>query len=437
MTDRLQTAARAPLTETGRRQNALARRALPLAVAWLTLCAAMLLAVQMRLQLPLGEPLDVFVESPADDSRATDPLSESAEPYTPHTVGLYAAFALCVVGVAGIAPFAARAGDRVERWLGRGRAFRRYLVMLGAAAAITFVVLPQMRWLQIAYFLAFGVVLGIAVIAAPTRFYLGRPDSDIGSDLARLWRGRWLIRLWLQHNIESRYAQHVLGVLWIMLLPISTSIVLSVAFSQFMRIQLDVPFIAFYLSALVHYNVFTNGVSQAAVAINSRIEIIAQVYFPREILLVVTLGELTIDFAFTFLAMLVVNLLVGVFPNVYFVVLPVLWLILLVMVAGTMLIASALSVLIRDIPQLAAVALQLLFFLTPVIYPVTSLPDDYHFLFVINPLAPLIQAFRDVIVYARPPDALSLVYPAVVGIAALIFGYTLFKSIEDRMADMG
>jgi len=195
--------------------------------------------------------------------------------------------------------------------------------------------------------------------------------------------------------------------------------------------------VAFYLSALIHFNMFSNGVAQAAVAINSRIEIIAQVYFPREILLVVTLGELIVDFTFTFAAMLVVNAISGIFPNVYFVFLPFLWLILVLIVAGTMLIASALSVIVRDVPQLAAVALQLLFFLTPVIYPVASLPDQYHFLFVINPLAPMMQAFRDIIVYARPPDALSLVFPAVVGVAALIFGYTLFKSIEDRMADMG
>ncbi|MDZ4763157.1 MAG: ABC transporter permease [Chloroflexota bacterium] len=395
-------------------------RTIPHLACWLTLCAAMLLAVQMRLQLPLG-----------------DPLNASPEPYTAHTPALYLMFALIAVGVTLVAPTFARTGRTGERWFAPARPFRRYVVMLALAAAGTFVILPQMRWLQIAYFLAFGIVLGIAVIAAPTRFYLGRPDSDIVSDLMRLWRGRYLVRLWLQHNIESRYAQHVLGVLWIVLLPISTSIVLSVAFSQFMRVQLDVPFVAFYLSALIHFNMFSNGVAQAAVAINSRIEIIAQVYFPREILLVVTLGELIVDFTFTFAAMLVVNAISGIFPNVYFVFLPFLWLILVLIVAGTMLIASALSVIVRDVPQLAAVALQLLFFLTPVIYPVASLPDQYHFLFVINPLAPMMQAFRDIIVYARPPDALSLVFPAVVGVAALIFGYTLFKSIEDRMADMG
>ncbi|PJF24404.1 MAG: hypothetical protein CUN53_18000 [Phototrophicales bacterium] len=220
------------------------------------------------------------------------------------------------------------------------------------------------------------------------------------------------------------------------LLPVSTSIVLSLAFSQFMRVQMDVPFVPFYLAALVHYNLFSNGVSQSAVAISNRIGIIAQVYFPREVLIVIAFGELLVDFVFTFTAMLIINALFGIFPNEHYWILPILWLILMIVVAGLMLTISALSVIVRDIPQLVQVALQLLFFLTPVIYPITSMPERFRILFVINPLAPLVQSFRDVIVYNRSPDAVTLFYPLVFGGALLVFGYTLFKSIEDRMADM-
>lgn len=396
-------------------------RALTLVGSYLTLCGALLLAAQARLQIPLGESMD------GRDYVAQSPLA-------------FLALAAAAGLVWALTPLHTRLtgwiGQVAGRWLGVNRPYRRYLVMLLIAAPLLLIAMPQIRLLQIAYFLIFGALLGVVAIAAPARFYLNQPGNDVVSDLARLWRNRFLAAIWLRHNIESRYAQQTLGILWIILLPVSTSIVLSVAFSQFMRVQMDVPFVPFYLAALVHYNLFSSGLSQAAVAISNRIGIISQVYFPREILLVIIFGELLVDFAFTFTAMLLINALFGIFPNEHYWVLPILWLMLMMIVAGLMLTVSALSVIVRDIPQLVQVALQLLFFLTPVIYPITSMPERFRFLFIINPLAPLVQSFRDVIVYNRSPDAVTLFYPLVFGGALLVFGYTLFKSIEDRMADM-
>jgi len=396
-------------------------RALTLVGSYLTLCGALLLAAQARLQIPLGEPLA------GRDYAAQTPLA-------------FLALAAAALLVWALAPLHTRLSGRIgriaARWLGVNRPYRRYLLMLLIAAPLLLVAMPQIRLLQIAYFVVFGALLGVVAIAAPARFYLNQPGNDAISDLVRLWRNRFLIAIWLRHNIESRYAQQALGILWIILLPVSTSLVLSLAFSQFMRVEMEVPFVPFYLAALVHYNLFSNGVSQAAVAISSRMGIISQVYFPREVLIVIAFGELLVDFLFTFTAMLIINALFGIFPNEHYWALPILWLILMLIVAGLMLTISALSVMVRDIPQLVQVALQLLFFLTPVIYPITSMPERFRFLFVINPLAPLVQSFRDVIVYNRSPDAVTLFYPLVFGAALLVFGYSLFKSIEDRMADM-
>jgi ABC-type polysaccharide/polyol phosphate export permease len=324
----------------------------------------------------------------------------------------------------------------LERWIGVRRPYRRLLVMLLVSLVGMLVLLPDISQLQLAYYALFCPLLGILVIALPTRTYIGQPGNDAISDLGRLWRNRFLIRMWLRNNIEARYSQHVLGVLWIVLLPISTAVVLTIAFTQFMRMQLDVPFIAFYLSALVHYNIFSTGIGTSAVVVTGKMGLITQVYFPREILPIVALGEILVDFTFTFLAMLIINALSGVFPNIYFVYLPLLLLILVLITLGLMLIFSAVSVLIRDIPQLIGVGLQLLFFLTPIIYPIQTLPVQYRFLFVLNPMAAVIQGFRDVIVYNRAPDIVTLYYPLVFGATVLVFGYAVFKSIEDRMADM-
>jgi lipopolysaccharide transport system permease protein len=101
-----------------------------------------------------------------------------------------------------------------------------------------------------------------------------------------------------------------------------------------------------------------------------------------------------------------------------------------------MLVVSWLSVLVRDIPQLVTVVLQMLFYLSPVIYPVQIIPPHYRFLVTLNPIGVLVVAFRQVLVYGAAPDWSALIYPAALGVALLIFGYRLFKTNEDRMADM-
>jgi lipopolysaccharide transport system permease protein len=90
---------------------------------------------------------------------------------------------------------------------------------------------------------------------------------------------------------------------------------------------------------------------------------------------------------------------------------------------------------VRDIPQLLVVLMQLLFYITPVIYPIDRLPESLRIVLILNPIAPLIQGFRDIIVYGRTPDLPSLYFSVVVMGVVLVVGYSTFKSIESEMAD--
>jgi lipopolysaccharide transport system permease protein len=297
--------------------------------------------------------------------------------------------------------------------------------------------LPFQSGLQKAYFVV--IALGLSLLTAPVRDDAERAEQvpGIGVNLTRLWANRSLLRIWVQYNVLDRYSQAILGVLWIILLPLSTAFVMSVVFSQIMRIHTGaVPFIAFFLSAFVPWGLFSQSISAGMRSILSAMPLINQIYFPREIIVFSALGEALVDAFFMFAAMLVINGVVGVLPNGLFVILPLLVLIQIVFMLGLMFIVSWLSVIVRDIPQLVSVLLQILFYLSPIIYPVTIIPHRYQFLVNLNPVALLVQAYRDVIVYDRTPDWLSLVYPAALGVALLIFGYRHFKANEDRFADM-
>jgi ABC-type polysaccharide/polyol phosphate export permease len=373
----------------------------------------MFLAVQLRYQIPIGNYL------PPE--------------YEPHSILLYAAFILVVLGVQ-IAAWALPSSTVTARLLSTPP--RRFLVMLLACFVVTLLVFPDISQLQALYFLFVGVVVWFLGIFLPWRLYVGRPDTIILYDLWAIYKNRSLLRIWLVHNVRARYRQTVLGLAWIILLPLTTSVVLTIAFTAFLRIQLDVPIISFFLSGIIPYTLFSNSILNSTGSIVNRIQIIGQVYFPREILPLITLGEAVVDFIFSSSAMIVTNLVFGIAPNVNMIYLPLLFLVLVTLALGLMFIASAITVLIRDIPNLLSVLLQLLFYLTPVIYPVEQLPQNIRFIFAINPIAAIIQGFRDVIVYNQAPDLSTLPYAVMAATVALCLGYSVFKSTEGRMADM-
>ena len=153
------------------------------------------------------------------------------------------------------------------------------------------------------------------MIVLPQRLRLVENIGTLAHNLETLWENRFLIVVWLRYNIQSRYSQSILGVLWILLIPLSTGLVLSMALTIFLRIQLDVPFIVFFFSAYTVYNIFGQGINNSTQAITGSMGLLNQVNFPREILVLVALGEALIDTFLMFIAMLVINALHGFFSD--------------------------------------------------------------------------------------------------------------------------
>jgi len=320
---------------------------------------------------------------------------------------------------------------------GSGRRFLRPIGALALACIALTAFEPALSGLQKAYFALCALILTGLIVPLPQSDEADDTRPSLASSLRRLWGNRSLLRIWVQYNIRSRYAQAFLGVLWIVLLPLSTAFVMSMVFSHIMRVAIqNVPFIAFFLAGFVPWGLFSQSVSAGMRSILSAMGLINQIYFPREIIVLSALGEALVDTFFMFVAMLVIDAVVGIFPNPIWVALPLLLLIQLALCLGVMLVVSWLSVLVRDVPQLVSVLLQMLFYLSPIIYPLEIVPRQYRFLMTLNPIATIIEAYRRIIVYGRQPDWLSLLYPAVLGIGLLVFGYRLFKTNEDRMADM-
>jgi lipopolysaccharide transport system permease protein len=290
--------------------------------------------------------------------------------------------------------------------------------------------------LQKLYFVLISLMLIVLLVPWARTTSTGY-RSDLVAGLQRLWANRSLLRIWVQFNVQSRYSQALLGVLWIVLLPLSTALVMTVVFSQIMRVHVGKePFIAFFLAGFVPWGLFSQSVSASMRSILGALGLMNQINFPREIIVLSALGEALADALFMFAAMFVIDILVGIEPNLLYVLVPLFLVIQIAFTLGLMFIVSWLTVFIRDIPQLVSVLLQILFYLCPIIYPASIVPERFRFLITLNPVAVLIQAYRNVIVYNETPDWLSLMYPAAFAIALLVFGYRHFKANEDRFADM-
>lgn len=320
---------------------------------------------------------------------------------------------------------------------------RFWTPLLGIALAwflLTFVV-PLTSWqysrVQTGYFAVIALLLCLLIVPGPRAAASMVGVPTLGDSLIRLWANRGLLRLWVQYNVRSRYAQAILGMLWIALLPLSSALILTLVFSEIMRVPTgDAPFISFLLAGLVPWGLFSQSIAVGARLILNEMGLIKQVYFPREIIVLAALGEALVDAGFTFGTMLLINAAVGIWPNPFYAVLPLLILIQLALSLGLMFVLGWFSVLVRDIPQLVGVLLQLALYLSPIIYPLSIVPERYRFLFALNPIATLIEAYRSIIVYGRAPDWLGLLYPGALGLGVLVFGYRLFKANEDRFADL-
>lgn len=376
------------------------------------LFCAYLVATYLRQQLPFGKYVGTNYEW--------------------HHPALYVTIALGLATAYGIRIAAASTLDLAPGFL---RFWTAALGTLAAAGFITWLI-PLQSGLEKGYFVISALVLIALIVPWPTS---QEDDSraNLLRDIHRMWRNRPLLMMWVRYNIRTRYAQALLGILWIVLLPLSTALVLSAVFSHIMRLQIpNVPFIAFFLSGFVAWGLFNQAISGSMRVMLGNLGLMNQIYFPRETLILTALGESLVDAGFMFVAMLAVNAVVGVYPTAYFLLLPLVLLAQIAFCLGAMFIVGYASIMIRDVPQLVTVLLQILFYLSPIIYPLGIVPGRYRFLITLNPMAALVEAYHSLIIYHTLPDWWDLIYPAVLGVAFLIFGYRTFKANEDRFVDM-
>jgi lipopolysaccharide transport system permease protein len=265
-------------------------------------------------------------------------------------------------------------------------------------------------------------------------------DSRAGLDwrsLGDLWAYRELLWSLSVRETKARYRQSLLGIGWAIAQPLAMMVVFNLVFSRFAGVPSDgIPYPIFAYAALVPWTFLSNAMTSATIGLVSNRTIVTKTYFPREIIVISQVGARFVDFLAGALVYVGMMAWYGIAPTVWLLLLPLLLLIQVVLTVGLCLITSALHVRFRDLAPIVTLGLQVWLYLTPVTYPLSLVPEQWRTLYLLNPMAGLILAYRSVIALGQGPDFGALGLAAGMSLLVLAVAYPWFKRAERSFADV-
>jgi ABC-type polysaccharide/polyol phosphate export permease len=243
-------------------------------------------------------------------------------------------------------------------------------------------------------------------------------------------------------ELRGRYKRSALGWFWSMLNPLFTMVIYTIVFSKILRATpppgypsgLDV-FGLYLLCGLLPWNFFSTSVMTSIATLVSNGALIKKVYFPRE---TIVLGTILAGLVSLGIELGLLSVVLMLFGNLVIPWLPVLLLLvalLAVFATGVSLLLSSLNVLFRDVSHLWAIFAQAWFFVTPIVYPLDSVPSDLRPWIEANPMTVFVVQFRDVLYNLRFPAWDQTAFLAIVSIATLAFGWWVFRRLTPRFAE--
>jgi lipopolysaccharide transport system permease protein len=260
---------------------------------------------------------------------------------------------------------------------------------------------------------------------------------DLLRELRELWQYRDLFYTLTVHRIKVRYKQSVLGLAWAILQPLSLMLIYTVIFSVIAKVPSEgVPYAVFAYAALLPWTFFSSSLTNATQGLVSHSQLVTKVYFAREILPLTYVSAALFDFAVATTFLIALFFYYGVGLTVYALYAIPILILLAALATAFSLFLSAMQVKFRDIGVAMPLLLQLWMFTTPVVYPLSAVPQRFRGLYALNPLVGVIENFRRVVLQGVEPDFRSLAISAIVAAILLPLTYLYFKRVEATMADV-
>lgn len=260
-------------------------------------------------------------------------------------------------------------------------------------------------------------------------------------NLSEVWRYRDLLFMFVKRDFVTFYKQTVLGPLWFIIQPLLTTLMFVVIFGNLANLSTDnSPKVVFYLAGVSIWAYFSETLTKTASVFTNNASIFGKVYFPRLImpLSLVVSGLIKFGVQFSiFVAVLLYYFFTkdNVNPNVYVLLTPILLFLMGILALGLGMIISSMTTKYKDLTYLISFGIQLFMYATPVVYPLSSIPDKYKFLLLLNPLTAIFECFRYAFLGTGSFEFSTLAYSALVSIIILFLGIVIFNKVEKNFID--
>lgn len=256
-------------------------------------------------------------------------------------------------------------------------------------------------------------------------------------DLAAVWRYRELLYFLVLRELVVRYKQAALGFGWAIMQPLFSVLIFTLVFGVFAKIPSDgIPYPVFALAATLPWMYFAEAMRRSGLSLINDSELVRKVYFPRLILPLAGIITPLADFLVAFVVLLIMMAWYGIWPTWHIVLLVPFLMLAMGLALATGLWLGPINVRYRDIMHTLPFLVQVWMYASPIVYPVSMVPEKWRALYSLNPMVGVIEGFRWALLGTKSPDLTSIAIGATIIILATVAGVIFFKNKERAFADV-
>ena len=271
-------------------------------------------------------------------------------------------------------------------------------------------------------------------------------------DLKELYHYRQMVVSLVRKELRGRYKGSVLGFMWTFMNPLLQLMVYTIVFSVILQ-NTTPRYYLFLFSALVPWMFFSASLTGGSSSVLASKDMVKKIYFPREVMPIAYVTSAFVNMALTFLVVMLVMMVSGQpwdkellltwgsgwnwFALLY---LPIVMIIEYMLALGVAMLSSALTVYFRDLEYILGIISMLWMYMCPILYPISMVTESglwekYGALYMLNPMTPIVVAFRDIFYYGRAPELGTLLNAAALGLFFIVFGYLVFRKLQKGFAE--
>ena len=253
--------------------------------------------------------------------------------------------------------------------------------------------------------------------------------------IKEIYEYRLMIYSLVKRDLRGKYKGSVLGFMWTFVNPLLQLLVYNMVFSIIMKAGVE-KFYLYLFVGLIPWLFFSAAITGGSTCIIAQKDLIKKIRFPREIIPISFVTSQFVNMLLSFIVVILVSLVSGVRLTVGGILcLPVIMLVEYIMALGIALISSSLTVYFRDLEHILAIIAMAWLYATPICYPETMVPEKYLSLYRLNPVTPIVNAYRDVLYYGRTPDLTTLLIAIGIGLVTVLIGVLVFGRLQRRFAE--